>query len=66
MSTSTGSLFLIGGSPFPNQSSTISSGLIHFVLLSFSGPVPLFEAMDMVLLMTENTLHTFKTLTFLP
>ena len=66
MATPTASLFLISGSSFPNPYRTISSVLIHFVSLSFSGSFPLFEAMDMVLLIYETDLHTFENLKSLP
>ena len=48
MSTSISSFFLAGVLSFPNSYRTIYSGLIHFVLISFIDPVPMFEAMDMV------------------
>ena len=65
ISTSNDSLFLTGGSSFSDPSITISSGLSHFFSLSFSGPVPLFEATDTVLLMAEIYFHTVETLTSL-
>ena len=65
MSASTSSFFIVVGSSFPNIYSTIYGGMIHFVLLSFSSTVPLFEVMDMVLLITKNYFHTVETLTSL-
>ena len=64
--TSISSLFLAGGPSFSNTLSTIYSGLIQFLSLSFSGTVPLFESMDMFLLMAETALHIVETLTPLP
>ena len=48
MYTFIGGLFLASGAYFPNSLRTIYIGLIHFVLLVFSSPFTLFEAMDMV------------------
>ena len=66
ISTSNSRFFLTGGYSFQNPPITISSGLICFVSLSFSVPVPLFEAMDMVLLMDEIAFYTVETLAPLP
>ena len=51
MSNSTSSFFITGVYSFPNIFINISSGLIHFFSIIFSGPVFLLEAMNVVLLM---------------
>ena len=61
-----GSFFLTGGLYFLNSSKVISSGLIHFVLLSFSDPVTPFKYKDMILLTSKTALDTIKTLTPFP
>ena len=60
MYISPSSLFLPSWLSFLNPSSTISSGMINFFSLIFSGLVTLFKAMSMVMLMAETALHTVE------